>query len=263
MNKSESIVELASALSLAQKEMPKVTFNATNPFYKSKYADLGAIIETSKPVLAKYGLSISQLVTGGETPLGKHVVGINTMLIHKSGEWINNIITLPVDTDKNAAQEAGKTITYLRRYALSAILNMYADEDNDGNEGKKSPQTEEATPAKHSFGPRPYDAPTLRAAIAKRAKDCKPATPKQRSLVGALLSEYYLGDIERRHEAQLYLLGKSSVKDADGSKVTAMLNWMGVEEDSGGKYLISEMAKRELSTVLKAKTKEDGQQELL
>lgn len=281
MNKSESIVELAAALSLAQKEMPKVKFNATNPFFKSKYADLGAIIETSKPILAKHGLSVSQLVIGA-TDQGTPLVGVETILMHKSGEWTSSAILLPLNidmtaarefneahpgkyepkftSDKNAAQEAGKTITYLRRYALSAILGMYADEDNDANEGKKSPQAivEEAytTPPEHDFKTRPYDAPTLRAAIETRAEDCKDATPKQRNLVIMLLSEFYFKDDDKRHEAQNYLLGASHMADCDMKKVAAMLNWMKAEKDSGGKYIMSEMALKELSAVTKALAKE-------
>ena len=130
MNKSESIVKLAEATALAQAEMPPVKFNSTNPFLKNKYADLGAIIETSQPVLAKYGLSVSQLVySEGDQ------VGVETILMHKSGEWISTKISLaPADEKgKSNAQLAGSNVTYLRRYSLAAILNMYADEDGDGN----------------------------------------------------------------------------------------------------------------------------------
>lgn len=130
MNKSESIVKLAEALALAQAEMPAVKFNSTNPFLKNKYADLGAIIETSQPVLAKFGLAVSQLIySEGEQ------VGVETMLIHKSGEWISTAISMATmdEKGKSNAQVAGSIVTYLRRYSLAAILNMFADEDGDGN----------------------------------------------------------------------------------------------------------------------------------
>ena len=114
----------------AQAEMPPVKFNKVNPFLKNKYADLGAIIDTAQPVLAKHGLAVSQLCTteGDE-------VGVETMLMHKSGEWIASSMSIPLGEErgKSTAQVAGSIVTYIRRYALAAILGMYADEDGDGN----------------------------------------------------------------------------------------------------------------------------------
>jgi hypothetical protein len=137
MNKSETITELAKALSSAQAEMPAVPLTAFNPFFKSRYADLGSVIDTARPILAKNGLSVSQLAVSdpGE-------VGVETLLMHTSGEWISGRVTIPATAK---AQEAGATITYLRRYAYSAILGMYADEDNDGNDpNKKAGEKKEA-----------------------------------------------------------------------------------------------------------------------
>ena len=161
MNKSESIKELAMALSNAQKEMPPAPLNAKNPFFKSKYADLGSITETAKPVLAKYGLAVSQLIVSNtmshapqvvtrvvkidnkdvDVPVLLHDswVGIETILMHDSGEWISNIITLPVVERKGntLVQVAGGTISYLRRYSLAAVLGMYTGDDHDGNGSAK------------------------------------------------------------------------------------------------------------------------------
>jgi len=131
MNKSESIASLSKALVLASSEFKPVTMNSTNPFYKSKYADLGAVIETAKPILKNHGLAVSQLVEGENGQ-----VGITTMLLHESGEWLSSFVTIPV-TGQNVAQEAGKAVTYLRRYALAAILGLYADEDTDGEGSHK------------------------------------------------------------------------------------------------------------------------------
>jgi len=75
MNKSESIASLSKALVLASSEFKPVTMNSTNPFYKSKYADLGAVIETAKPILKNHGLAVSQLVEGENGQ-----VGVTTML---------------------------------------------------------------------------------------------------------------------------------------------------------------------------------------
>lgn len=133
MNKSESIKELASALAKAQAELPAATFDAENPFLKNKYASLGAIIETSRPVLAKHGLAVSQLtITEGDQ------VGVTTVLMHASGEWLESTATLATGEErgKSSAQVAGSVITYLRRYSLASVLGMYADEDTDGHAPK-------------------------------------------------------------------------------------------------------------------------------
>ena len=121
---------LASALSKAQGEMPAVKFDSKNPFLKNNYASLGAVISTSQKVLPKYGLAVVQLVySEGDQ------VGVETILMHSSGERISTRISMATEVEKgkSAAQVAGSIITYLRRYSLAAILGMYADEDGDGN----------------------------------------------------------------------------------------------------------------------------------
>jgi len=130
MNKSETIVNLSKALSQAQGEMPVIKFNSTNPFLKNHYADLGAIIAGTRPVLAKNGLAVTQLTFGEDG-----VVGVETILTHLSGEWISDRVSMQVGEErgKSSAQVAGSIVTYLRRYALASILGVYADEDGDGN----------------------------------------------------------------------------------------------------------------------------------
>lgn len=128
--KSDSIANLAMALAKAQAEMPVVKFDAKNPFLKNKYATLGAVIEASRPVLKKHGLAVSQFPYGFE-----NTVGVTTILIHESGEWIEENISLELEVGKGLSnnQSAGVTLTYLRRYAYAAILGITADEDGDGD----------------------------------------------------------------------------------------------------------------------------------
>jgi len=135
MKMSDSIKNLAAALAAAQAEMPAAELNAVNPFLNNKFADLGSIISTSRPVLARHDLSVSQLPV---TVDGN--IGVTTLLMHSSGEWIESTIVLPiaVEKGKSMAQVAGSIITYLRRYSLAAILSMYADEDADGEAPSKS-----------------------------------------------------------------------------------------------------------------------------
>ena len=130
MNKSESIQNLSAALSKAQAEMPAIKFDSKNPFLKNDYASLGAIIAGARPVIAKHGLSVSQLTFGEDG-----VAGVETVLMHTSGEWISSSISMPVGEEKgkSSAQVAGSIVTYLRRYSLASILGIYSDEDGDGN----------------------------------------------------------------------------------------------------------------------------------
>jgi len=137
MEKSEKIDELVLALSRAQGEFRAVPFNSVNPFLKNRYADLGAVIESVKEILSNHGLSVMQLVTSDNGN-----VGVTTMLAHASGQWISEKVYLPMSEEKgkSLAQVAGSVVTYLRRYALSAILGLYADEDTDGSEPERKPQ---------------------------------------------------------------------------------------------------------------------------
>lgn len=152
--KSEKVDQIAMALMQAQSEMPAAPMNATNPFLKNKYADLGTIIKTATPVLVKHGLAVSQqVVTESDR------VGVTTTLLHTSGQWIESTVSLPLGEErgKSLAQVAGSVITYLRRYSYGSILGMYTDEDTDGNHPAKT----EYKPAEQKPAP----------------KDEKPATP--------------------------------------------------------------------------------------
>lgn len=123
MNKSESIKELASALCKFQGEVEKIRKTATNPFFKSKYANLADILDVIRQPLTENGLSFVQF------PKDSH--GLETMLMHISGEWLSEHYFMT--PTKNDPQGAGSVITYQRRYALGAILGLNIDEDDDGN----------------------------------------------------------------------------------------------------------------------------------
>lgn len=151
MNKSDSIKELAIALNKAQAEFSPAPENAQSN--RNKYADLGSIIETVKPILAKHGLSISQLVEGNANE-----VGITNLLMHDSGEWLESYISMPIGDAKgnSPAQAAGSIISYLRRYSLAAALGVYSGDDTDGNAPRpqeKKASAPVAAPAKANTPP--------------------------------------------------------------------------------------------------------------
>lgn len=127
MEKSESIKNLAAALVKIQGEIKVVAHDAKNPFYKSEYASLGAVISATKPIMQKYGVSIHQLTASNVTG-----VGIETILMHESGEYISNEITVDLPQgSKKPGEEAGKIITYLRRYSWASALGLYSGDDDD------------------------------------------------------------------------------------------------------------------------------------
>lgn len=141
MNKSESIKNLATALSKFQEEVSNTKNTANNPFFKSKYAPLNEILNDIKPLLAKNGLSVLQSPSGD----GQNII-ITTLLMHSSGEWIETE-PLILKAEKATAQGAGSAITYGRRYALSAVLGISSEDDDDGNHasGNKEETKKETT----------------------------------------------------------------------------------------------------------------------
>jgi hypothetical protein len=129
MNMSESLNELATSLATAQMELENASKNAANPHFKSKYADLAEVLNTVRPVFAKYGLSVSQFPSFCDG-----LVTVRTVLLHKSGQWMAGDASAPVT--KLDAQGVGSAITYLRRYSLAAVAGV-AQEDDDGNAAVK------------------------------------------------------------------------------------------------------------------------------
>lgn len=128
MNKSESIIEIAKALSTFQNEVKQPEKNASNPFFKSKYVNLESVVETINEFGPKNGLSFTQWPRVNEE--GR--IGISTLLLHSSGEFIE-YDPIYMKSEKDTAQGAGSIITYLKRYSLSAIYGITSDEDDDGN----------------------------------------------------------------------------------------------------------------------------------
>ena len=127
MEKSESIKNLAIALNEFQGAVETIKKTETNPFFKSKYASLADILNVIREPLTLNGLSFVQF------PKGKY--GLETMLLHTSGEWLSE--SFEMEPTKKDPQGAGSVITYQRRYALGAILGLNIDVDDDGNKASE------------------------------------------------------------------------------------------------------------------------------
>lgn len=123
---SPTLGELATALAKAQAEMPLAEATATNPFFKSKYTDMAMYIKTSRPALARNGLSVSQFITPGA-----HGQQLCTMLLHASGEYLSSIAE--INPPKTDIQSLGSYLTYLKRYMYASMVGCVSgSEDDDG-----------------------------------------------------------------------------------------------------------------------------------
>jgi len=121
---------IAAALAAAQSEMGKALKDSTNPHFRSKYADLGNVMDACLPALNKNGIAVFQPV--GRDDLGVYV---NTVLLHTSGEKLE--CRVPLIIGKNDMQGFGSAQTYARRYGLMAMAGI-APEDDDGNAAAKA-----------------------------------------------------------------------------------------------------------------------------
>ena len=126
-------------LHLAKQEIGKVTKGKDNPFFKSKYADLNAILEATEPILLKYSLLLLQPILDGK---------VCTQIIDiESGDMVTSELILPIITDPQK-QIAG--ITYFRRASLQSLLSLQAVDD-DGNEVSKIVKTQKPTMPQERF----------------------------------------------------------------------------------------------------------------
>lgn len=140
MQKSESIAALAEALAAMQGEVENATKNSQNPHLKNRYADLAEILNTVRPVLSRHGLAVSQHPSYADGH-----VHVETIMLHKSGEWMSSTISTPVQ--KSDPQGVGSACTYARRYSLAAIVGL-SQEDDDGHAASKQPAPAPPAPAK-------------------------------------------------------------------------------------------------------------------
>ena len=136
MNKSETLTKIAPALLAAQKEIGAATKDAVNPFFKSKYADLGAVMEACKAPLNTNDITILQ-------PVGTDEQGVyvETILLHSSGEYISDRMRISVK-NQNDPQSQGSAISYARRYGLQSMV-FIPTEDDDAE--KATPHTTPST----------------------------------------------------------------------------------------------------------------------
>jgi hypothetical protein len=124
METSAKLDKLASALSKAQTRIIGAVKDSSNPFYKSKYADLATVWDAVRGPLTDNGLALSQFPTA--MPDGSP--GLTTVLLHSSGQWMRS--AYPVNAKENSPQAIGSALTYARRYAMAAVTGCPQIDDD-------------------------------------------------------------------------------------------------------------------------------------
>lgn len=142
MTTSDQINEIAGALAKAQGEMAGAVKDSSNPFFRTKYADLSSVREACIGPLTKNGIAVVQSPSTAGA-----VVSVVTQLIHSSGQWLRGEVACTAKDD--SPQSVGSAITYLRRYALQSFSSV-APEDDDGEaahgRGTEMPEQSVAKP---------------------------------------------------------------------------------------------------------------------
>lgn len=181
----------AKAFISAQKATESVKKAASNPAFKSKYADLSHVVEGVIPALNDNGIGVIQ-----SPSYDGDLIGLTTILIHESGATCT--ATLHMRPSKSDPQGVGSAITYARRYALLAMTGA-APEDDDGNAAS---------------GPRQEPRLTN---VAKTAADIKPPTLKERAdrLEATLKSIEKAPDLDKAFALASALLADLDAKDPE------------------------------------------------
>lgn len=137
---STTVGKLAAAIASAQAEMSPAKKNATNPHFRSTYADLASLHDASRAALGKHGLAVVQLP--GRRDDGTTTV--TTLIMHASGEFVGDEAGVKLATE--TAQAAGSVVSYLRRYGYAAVLGLSAEDDDGADASSAQPARRDERP---------------------------------------------------------------------------------------------------------------------
>ena len=124
---SQETTELAKAMLKVQADLQPALKDRENTFSHSRYATLNSVMDACRDALITNGIWLTQY----PVPVETGHVGLATKLTHaKSGQWQSSLMVMPLS--KADPQGYGSAITYSRRYALSALIGIVTEEDDDG-----------------------------------------------------------------------------------------------------------------------------------
>ena len=159
MNLENANAALFAAIAQAQGEVENATKSATNPHFKSRYADLAEVLNAVRPVFARHGLAIIQSVSSDQ-----QLVTVATTIAHKEGGFVTSSMSCTSPTSK--IQDLGSMVTYLRRYSVAA-MTCISQADDDGNVASQRPAKASTEPQK----PSPTQALTDAATVAQNGTE--------------------------------------------------------------------------------------------
>jgi hypothetical protein len=197
MNEKDAALYAAWSAASAELTNPTKDAKADTGSYGYTYATLAAILDHVRPVLARHGLAVFQNVT-----TAGDLVGVETIITHKDGAWIS---FGPLSGPKAGSwQNVGSAITYARRYALTAALNIAADEDDDASSAD-APRVKVTRDRARSEDPWTHDTPPSddvasvdvgsRTGPAAKRWATSPASDDQRRFLTDLVTDAGLGTV--------------------------------------------------------------------
>ena len=135
MDHSPQVCELAKAMAAAQGALKPAPFDMLNPHFGRRYASLSSIAESCRAALASNGIAVFQ-----GTAFADGRVVVTTMVVHSSGQWMRDELSIKPVSD--TPQAIGSALTYARRYSLCGMVGVVSEEDDDGNgKGQDAPKT--------------------------------------------------------------------------------------------------------------------------
>lgn len=180
----------------------------TNAFLKNKYAPLNEVLNTVRPVLAENGFSVIQTPKVDE----KGDVLVQTILMHRSGAMIS-FPSLKSKAVKADIQGLGAAITYLRRFAISSILGVASENDDDGN-GNSTKDKTKKPPVKDPLTPEQAEA---RKVLIQLCSELSAKAPEnKKTIVDALKAIEPTGNINKLRS------------DEEFTKATEIVNGLGL-----------------------------------
>lgn len=142
MEEKDSIKAFNADFSKMMEEIPVIAKTGVNTYNGTQFAKLEDIVEITRPILSKYGFSVTykqqqEMIAGAKTEPNSIFcyMTVTCVLKHRLGHEESNSILLPVSTIKGQTpiQAMGMGSTYGRRYTLMQALNIAtAGADQDG-----------------------------------------------------------------------------------------------------------------------------------
>ena len=212
---SDSVANLMTALAAAQVEMGAALKGSVNPHFKSRYADLAAVIDACRPHLAKAGIAIVQFPM--MTDAG---VTVFTRLYCKD-EFIECVLS--AQGRDTGPQAIGSVITYLRRYSLMALVGLAPDDDDgEAAEGRSVPKLQRP-PAATSHREESEEIPQELRTIFGEQKDVQERNYPQERRDRFL---FHLRDVSARRNQPADWNSIWTQFQSKGTGIPALLDWL-------------------------------------